>query len=118
VEANPPPDSRPPAAPDPALLPAAPALPAAAGYAPREQSPSTGFVPRIDTLPPQATAGLPALNLDLHIYSNDPAESAAFINGNRYRAGDRLPQGVDVVAITRDGVVLRYNGQQFLLPRQ
>jgi hypothetical protein len=118
VEANPPPDSTPPPAPDPSLLPTAPAPAPSVSYAPREPTPSANFVPRIDTLPPQATAGLPPLNLDLHIYANDPAQSAAFINGNRYRAGDKLPQGVDVVAITREGVVLRYHGQQFLLPRQ
>ena len=58
------------------------------------------------------------LNLDLHIYANDPEQRAAFINGTRYRAGDRLPQGIDVVAITTDGVLLRYQGRQFLLPRQ
>jgi general secretion pathway protein B len=118
VEAGPPPDSAPPPAPDPSLLPIVPAPAPAVSYAPRQPAPSATFVPRIDTLPPQATAGLPALNLDLHIYSNDPAQRAAFINGNRYRAGDKLPQGVEVVDITQEGVVLRYHGQQFLLPRQ
>jgi len=118
VEANPPPDSTPPPAPDPSLLPATPAPTPSVTYAPAAPAPGASFVPRIDTLPPQATAGLPALNLDLHIYSNDPAQRAAFINGTRYRAGDKLPQGVEVVAITPEGVVLRYRGQQFLLPRQ
>ena len=118
VAASPPPDAAPPPAPDPSLLPPAPLPTQAYGLPPRQQAAGGSFVPRIDTLPPQATAGLPTLNLDLHIYSTDPAQRAAFINGARYRAGDQLPQGVDVVDITHDGVVLRYRGQQFLLPRQ
>lgn len=118
VAAGPPPDAAPPPAPDPSLLPTAPLPAQAYGWPPRQQTTGSGYVPRIDTLPPQATAGLPELNLDLHIYSTDPAQRAAFINGTRYRAGDQLPQGVDVVDITNEGVVLRYRGQQFLLPRQ
>ncbi len=117
VAAGPPPDAAPPPAPDPSLLPTAPLPTQAYGWPPRQQAAAAGYVPRIDTLPPQATAGLPELNLDLHIYSTDPAQRAAFINGARYRAGDQLPQGVDVVDITHEGVVLRYRGQQFLLPR-
>jgi len=118
VAAGPPPDAAPPPAPDPSLLPTAPLPTQAYGWPPRQQATGGSYVPRIDTLPPQATAGLPELNLDLHIYSTDPAQRAAFINGTRYRAGDQLPQGVDVVDITHEGVVLRYRGQQFLLPRQ
>jgi len=118
VAAGPPPDAAPPPAPDPSLLPTAPLPTQAYVRAPPQQATAGSYVPRIDTLPPQATAGLPELNLDLHIYSTDPAQRAAFINGTRYRAGDQLPQGVDVVDITHEGVVLRYRGQQFLLPRQ
>jgi len=118
VAAGPPPDAAPPPAPDPSLLPTAPLPTQAYGWPPRQQATGGSYVPRIDTLPPQATAGLPELNLDLHIYSTDPAQRAAFINGTRYRAGDQLPQGVDVVDITHEGVVLRYRDQQFLLPRQ
>jgi general secretion pathway protein B len=118
VEAGPPPDSAPPPAPDPSLLPVAPSPTPRGAYTPRQPAPDASYVPRIDTLPPQATAGLPILNLDLHIYSTDPAQRAAFINGSRYRAGDRLPHDIDVVAITPEGVVLRYQGRQFLLPRQ
>lgn len=108
-----------PGAPDPSLLPPAP-LPVAA-TPPRYPSATTSgqeLVPRLDTLPPQATAGLPALNLDLHIYASDPAQRAAFINGRRYREGDTTGEGIEVLAITTDGAVLRYRGQRFLLPRQ
>jgi general secretion pathway protein B len=75
-------------------------------------------VPTIDQLPAQATAGLPPLSIDLHIYANQPAQRAVFINGARYREGERLPSGAVVQQITPDGAVLSYGGQRFLLPRQ
>jgi len=111
----------PPPAPDPSLVPAAPA-PVAVRQVQRgtvsAAPPSGGFVPRLETLPPQATAGLPALNLDLHIYATQPAQRSVFINGRRYVEGDSLPEGATVETITTDGAVLQYRGQRFLLPRQ
>jgi len=111
----------PPPAPDPSLLPAAP-VPAAVREVPRGSvsapPPSGEFVPRLDTLSPQATAGLPALNLDLHIYATQPSQRSVFINGRRYGEGDSLPEGARVDSITTDGAVLQYRGQRFLLPRQ
>jgi general secretion pathway protein B len=100
-----------PAAPDPALLPAPPPP------SPR-QAPVTAGIPTIDQLPPQATAGLPPLSVSLHIYANQPAQRAVFINGARYREGDSLPGGAVVREITPDGAVIAYGGQRFLLPRQ
>lgn len=106
-----------PAAPDPMLLPQAPTP--GVTYAAAPTAATGGNVPpRLDTLSAQATAGLPVLNLDLHIYASDPAQRAAFINGRRYREGDTLPEGVEVRAITAEGAVLQYRGQRFLLPRQ
>jgi len=106
-----------PAAPDPSLLPVAP-TPAPVFTRAQPATAQDDAAPRLDTLPAQATAGLPALNLDLHIYASDPAQRAAFINGRRYREGEALPEGVEVVSITPEGVVLRHDGQRFLLPRQ
>jgi len=107
-----------PGAPDPMLLPPAPTP--GVTYAEPPATPASGgaIPPRLDTLPAQATAGLPTLNLDLHIYASDPSQRAAFINGRRYREGDTLPEGVEVRSITPEGAVLQYRGQRFLLPRQ
>lgn len=112
-------DAAPPPAPDPLLLPPAPHA-TAQQPTPRPRPAADGttdFVPRLDTLPPQVTSGLPVLNLDLHIFATNPAQRAVFINGRRYQEGDSLPEGVDVVAITTEGAVLRHRGQRFLLPR-
>ena len=100
----------PPPAPDPTLLPDA-----SVTYA---HEPVDGTAPPITELPAQATAGLPELTVDLHIYSDDPAKRAVFINGRRYQRGSVLAEGPTVEEITRDGAVLSYHGQRFLLPRQ
>jgi general secretion pathway protein B len=119
--AAPPPQYEPPSAPDPSLLPAPPAPRDAPAVADRVQPGAAnggeGNVPRLDMLPAQATAGLPALNLDLHIYASSPAQRAVFINGRRYREGESLPEGVEVLEITPEGAVLGHRGQRFLLPR-
>ncbi len=111
----------PPPAPDPSLVPTAPVT-ATVREVPRgtvsAPPPSGEFVPRLDSLPPQATAGLPVLNLDLHIYATQPSQRSVFINGRRYGEGDSLPEGARVESITTDGAVLQYRGQRFLLPRQ
>jgi len=111
----------PPPAPDPSLVPAAPVSAAVREVSRGTVSappPSGEFVPRLDNLPPQATAGLPTLNLDLHIYATQPSQRSVFINGRRYGEGDSLPEGARVDSITTDGAVLQYRGQRFLLPRQ
>ena len=99
-----------PPAPDPTLVPDAPVSYSAALV---EQSP-----PPIADLPAQATAGLPELSVDLHIFADDPAQRAVFINGRRYQRGGVLVEGPTVEEITREGAVLSYHGQRFLLPRQ
>jgi general secretion pathway protein B len=60
---------------------------------------------------------VPELRLDLHVYAPNPAERYAFINMHRVREGDVTPEGVLVRQITREGVVLEYQGAEFLLGR-
>jgi len=104
------PASLPPPAPDPTLLPM---TQAPAGNVTRMSA--AELPPSIDELP--ATAGLPELSIDLHIYADDPAKRAVFINGRRYQQGAVLAEGPTVEEITREGAILRHRGQRFLLPR-
>ena len=99
----------PPPAPDPTLVPEAKVT--------YPTSPIDHSAMPIDLLPAQATAGLPELSVDLHIYADDPAKRAVFINGRRYQRGSVLVEGPKVEEITPDGAVLSYRGQRFLLPR-
>jgi general secretion pathway protein B len=101
----------PPDAPDPTLLPDTPVATTDAGVTWSEgPAPTTASITAL-------TAGLPELSVDLHIYADDPAKRAVFINGRRYTQGDSIVEGPRVEEITRDGAVLNYRGQRFLLPR-
>lgn len=61
---------------------------------------------------------LPDLHLDIHVYSGQPADRFVFINMTKYRESAKLTEGPVVKQITPDGVVLDYQGTDFLLPRE
>jgi len=70
---------------------------------------------------PSATAlaaegiAVPQLRLELHAYSERPAERFVFINGRKYVEGEQLAEGPRVVSIGRTGAVLSQQGRRFLL---
>jgi len=57
------------------------------------------------------------LHLDLHVYSDNSAERFVFINTSRYGEGDRLSEGPTVKRINKQGVILNYQGRDYLLAR-
>lgn len=112
----------------PRALAAKSAAPAAASNAPTMAVPAnssgsgvinldTGNPPALDTLPLAFQQSLPPLHLDVHGYAAKPADRFVVINMQRYQAGDTLKEGPKVIAIVPNGVVLEYQGQEFLLPR-
>ncbi len=108
-------------------LPAAPG-PATAGPAPAEAAEPVARVaaaPRpaarlstIDELRLDGRVDLPELRVDLHVYSEQPADRFVFINMNKYRENARLKEGPVVREIRPDGIALEHNGRVFLLPRE
>ena len=83
---------------------------------PGSQRPSaTANLPTADEF--AARAGLPEMRLELHVYSTDPQQRFAFINGRKYQQGDSTQEGATVEEITADGVILAARGNRFLLPR-
>lgn len=58
------------------------------------------------------------LHLDIHVYSDEPAERFVFINMVKHREQSRLDEGPVVTEITPDGVILEHQGTTFLLPRE
>jgi general secretion pathway protein B len=75
-------------------------------------------LPTLSELSSSATAGLPELHLDVHVYATIPADRFVFINGHKYREGMKLEEGPLLERIRRDGIVLNYQGVRFLLPRE
>ena len=99
----------PPDAPDPTLLPE----PDGTGPSVTYGAPDPGAIAPLTSAP-----DLPQLTVDLHVFTDDPAKRAVFINGRRYAQGARIAEGPTVEEITRDGAVLSWRGRRFLLPRQ
>ncbi len=94
---------------------------------PADQEPAVSSVPGAVQVAPagaslqnyaELSGKLPELRLDLHVYAARPAERYAFINMHKVREGDITPEGVRVMQITSEGVVLDYRGTEFLLGHQ
>ena len=94
-----------------------------ADFAPASQPPgpatqrSGASLPLYEDLASGPGVSLPPLHLDLHVYDPDPRKRYVMINTQMLRQGDSLPDGVTVISIRPDGVVLSFEGRRFLLPR-
>ena len=95
-------------------LPTQPAQPTQARPAADDEE----ILPTLDALNLHGADALPRLHLDVHVYATNAADRFVFINSHKYTAGSKLREGPTVERIRRDGVVLRYHGIRFLLPRR
>ena len=75
-------------------------------------------LPTRDEIVNSGRARVPDLQLSLHAYDPNPAKRFVFINGQRAREGDSLPNGVTLESIVRDGIILSVGGQRFVMPVQ
>jgi general secretion pathway protein B len=91
-----------------------------------EQRPMPGkapaATPKRPTLPSDSPLApnyvAPELSMDVHVYSEKPDQRFVLINSRRYREGEQLKEGPVVEAITREGALLRYGEQRFMLTLQ
>lgn len=84
--------------------------------------PITGASPATSVLPLRGMSAafqsaLPEMRIAALMYFNEPARRVVIINGRRYREGELVEAKVPVNEITRDGVVMTYQGKTFLLPQ-
>ncbi|MEN1728101.1 MAG: general secretion pathway protein GspB [Pseudomonadota bacterium] len=66
-------------------------------------------------LPLSVRRNMPALTLNIHVFSELEGERFVLINGERYVGGDALPDGATLVDIRREGAVVDYRDYRFLL---
>ena len=83
---------------------------------PRQES-NFALLPSLDELRANGTLQVPDLHVDIHVFSDDPAERFVFINMNKYREKAQLTEGPLLREITPDGVVLDQDGTAFVLLR-
>jgi general secretion pathway protein B len=75
-------------------------------------------LPTINEINLTGAQALPELHLDVHVFATKSAERFVYVNMRKYHEGATLQEGPSIERIRRDGVVLRYQGLRFLLPRQ
>lgn len=74
-------------------------------------------LPTADDLRLTGKMQIAELHLDIHVYSDAAADRFVFINMVRHQENSRLAEGPVVREITPEGVILDYQGTEFLLPR-
>lgn len=104
------------------------ALPVAPRAAPRRPDPLLSdqkadedggeVLPSISEINLTGAQALPELHLDVHVYATRPADRFVYINMRKYHEGSVLQEGPVIERIRRDGVVLKFQGLRFVLPRQ
>ncbi|MDG4553287.1 MAG: general secretion pathway protein GspB [Candidatus Competibacter sp.] len=76
---------------------------------------ASASAPELETLSADARRGIPAFNLDIHVYSADADKRFVVINGRHYREGERLSEGPVLENVVRDGAILRQGDRRFRL---
>ncbi|MFK8010729.1 MAG: general secretion pathway protein GspB [Marinicellaceae bacterium] len=67
-------------------------------------------------LPFSVRKELPKFTLNIHIYDENPESRVAVINGTKFHVNDYIEEEILVKEIIRDGVLLEFNNQTFLIP--
>ena len=81
-------------------------------------APGPVVLPTFNELRADGTLQLPDLHLDIHVYAENPSERFVFVNMSKYREKATLAEGPTIREINPDGVLLEYEGTDFMLPRE
>jgi len=87
---------------------------------PADPAPATAMrdvLPLWMQMPAEWRAAVPDLAINLMAYSQDPSERLVYIKGHRYTEGELVEGKLEIEKITREGVILSYQGRRCLLPR-
>lgn len=93
----------------------APLAPAPERNAPAAPAAGVATLPSLEELQLKGAIELPPLHIDLHVYNDSPERRFVSINMQKYRENEQLREGPLVRRITREGVVLEYQGKAFAL---
>lgn len=88
-----------------------PAAPTAAPESPAQPA----EVPLLESLPAALRGQLPPLNVNIHVFAEQPQSRFVVIDMRRFREGDSLPGGYRLRSIAPQGLVLEHQGQVFLM---
>lgn len=74
-----------------------------------------GAILSLADLDPATRKALPPLQVSMHLWDADPSRRFVILDGDRRAEGDRVGPAV-ISAITRDGVMLEWNGRRIRVP--
>ena len=86
---------------------------------PQRDAPATDApfaAPALGNLPPAVRAGLPPIELNAHVWSEDPAKRFVMVDMRVVRPGESVQDGLRLTAVTPDGAVFDWRGTHFLVP--
>jgi len=79
----------------------------------RDEMDSEQRIPQIDSLPDSIRQQLPAIAISFHSYTHKPSSRIVSINGRIMREGQSVADGLQLEEITKEGIILRYEGKRF-----
>jgi general secretion pathway protein B len=100
------------------MAPVADVAPAAAAETTGATLTVSQGLPSFNELRVRGVFQLPDMHLDIHVYSGQPADRFVFVNMSKYKENATLAEGPVLREITPEGIVLEYQGNRFLLPRE
>ncbi|VAW42110.1 hypothetical protein MNBD_GAMMA01-2250, partial [hydrothermal vent metagenome] len=68
-------------------------------------------------LPFSIRKDIPKFKLNIHIYDENPQNRLVVINGVKFVINDMIEEQVLVKDIIAEGILLEFNGQEFLVPK-
>lgn len=74
-------------------------------------------VPLLNELTLELRQRIPAYSLDVHVYADAPEQRFVMLSMERLGQGATSRDGITVVSILPDGVILSWSGTEFLQPR-
>lgn len=78
-----------------------------------EETTSEQTIPQIDSLPDSVRQRLPDIAISFHAYTHKPSSRIVSINGRILREGQSTADGLHLEEITKEGIILVYEGKRF-----
>ncbi|WP_371196327.1 general secretion pathway protein GspB [Glaciecola sp. SC05] len=70
---------------------------------------------RIDQLPPAVLTQMPAMSFSAHMFASNPQDRWVRVNGRRLSEGDFIDDGLSIVEIESERIVLSFKGETFTM---
>ena len=106
-------ESTPTPSPEPSPVEPEPTLATPAGAGREHAVTPLEMIPLLVEMPQQLQQALPPIRVDVHVHASKAENRFVMINLRRYREGDEVAPDLILERITKEGMVLKFRGEQF-----